>query len=151
MHGQLRRDDVTNIRPDLAVLRMLMGSAANIRSWPSRTALVRYWSLFEGTRYEVFRHRPGASGPGGRAAAAQSGLGRDAPAPDHHHRGDPAFLGRAGRPGSPAAMSRSPSSLVKGNRQAIVTSRLLTVKSVDYQGRAKLSLPSTRSACFMAS
>jgi len=29
--------------------------------------------------------------------------------------------------------------------------RLLTVKSIDCQGRAKLSLPSTRSACFMAS
>ena len=29
--------------------------------------------------------------------------------------------------------------------------RLLTVRSIDCQGRANLSLPSTRSACFMAS
>jgi hypothetical protein len=59
--------------------------------------------------------------------------------------------GASGRPGSPEAMSRPLSSLIWVNGLVFLISRLLSVKSVDCQGRAKLSLPSTRSACFMAS
>ena len=62
MHGQLRRDAVTDIRPDLSVLHMLMCSAADVRSCHRERPCGCYRSLFEGTRYEVFRHLPRRSG-----------------------------------------------------------------------------------------